>query len=257
MESSALRSTWWITGREGAAPHVPVRFATFAVYCLPMSNAPSHREIEIKLRVPDPAALRRLLKRLGARQITPRIHEANALYDTLAGGFRRRGELLRIRTEWPGPGPKKERMQQDGHAILTYKAPVRSRRGGRKSAMTGDSRLRFKIKEEAEVTVVGAAQMDRILRGLGLSPQFRYEKYRTTYVLPRIPRVKIELDETPVGLYLELEGSPSAIDRAASRLGYAPSEYMTATYGALYLADCKRRGRKPGHMLFRTTKNLH
>ena len=58
---------------------------------------PAHREeIEIKLRVQDIAALRSRLKRLRAREITPRTHESNTLYDTPRQDLRRRGQLIRI-----------------------------------------------------------------------------------------------------------------------------------------------------------------
>ncbi len=83
---------------------------------------------------------------------------------------------------------------------------------------------------------------------------FRYEKFRTTYTLPGISGLKVEFDETPIGFFLELEGNAGAIDRAARLLGYTRSDYMTSTYGALYIADCRRRGRKPSNMLFRPTK---
>lgn len=92
--------------------------------------------------------------------------------------------------------------------------------------------------------------MGQILNGLGLHPAFRYEKFRTTYALPGIRGLKVELDETPIGIFLELEGPPSGIDRAARLLGYARNDYLKESYGALYLADCRRRGRKPGDMLF-------
>ena len=73
---------------------------------------------------------------------------------------------------------------------------------------------------------------------------------------PGAPGLKIELDETPVGLYLELEGPVAAIDRGARLLGYDRKDYMTDTYGSLYLAACRRQGRKPGDMLFPPTKKL-
>ena len=98
--------------------------------------------------------------------------------------------------------------------------------------------------------------MAGILRALGLHPTFRYEKFRTTYALPGVRDLKIELDETPVGTYLELEGPVAGIDRAAHLLGYDRNDYMTDTYGSFYLADCRRRGRKPGDMLFPPTKKL-
>ena len=98
--------------------------------------------------------------------------------------------------------------------------------------------------------------MARILRALGLHPVFRYEKFRTTYTLPGVRRLKIEVDETPVGIYLELEGPVVGIDRGARLLGYGRQDYLKDTYGSLYLADCRRRGRKPGDMLFPPTKKL-
>ena len=98
--------------------------------------------------------------------------------------------------------------------------------------------------------------MERILRALGLGPVFQYEKFRTTYVLPGIPGVKVELDETPVGSFLELEGTESAIDRAATSLGYSSADYSTKTYGALYIEFCRSRGVRPGNMLFAATTKL-
>jgi adenylate cyclase class 2 len=83
---------------------------------------------------------------------------------------------------------------------------------------------------------------------------FRYEKFRTTYALTRLRSLKIELDETPIGTFLELEGPIAAIDRAARLLGYSRSDYITATYGSLYLAGCRRRARKPGDMVFQPKK---
>jgi hypothetical protein len=53
---------------------------------------------------------------------------------------------------------------------------------------------------------------------------------------------------------VELEGPPPAIDRAARLLGYARKDYLTDTYGSLYLAACHRDGRKPADMLFPPTK---
>jgi adenylate cyclase class IV len=98
--------------------------------------------------------------------------------------------------------------------------------------------------------------MARILRSLGLQPSFQYEKFRTTYALPGIRGLKLELDETPVGIFLELEGRIAGIDRVARLLGYARPDYLKETYGSLYLAECRRHGRKPGDMLFPPTKKL-
>jgi adenylate cyclase class 2 len=58
------------------------------------------------------------------------------------------------------------------------------------------------------------------------------------------------VDETPVGNYIELEGGAEWIDRWAAALGYGAAEYITLSYGSLYLEWCAREGVVPGHMEF-------
>ena len=58
------------------------------------------------------------------------------------------------------------------------------------------------------------------------------------------------LDETPIGDFLELEGPPRWIARAARALGRSPADYITASYGSLYLQHCQAKGVKPSHMVF-------
>ena len=213
----------------------------------------AHRnEIEIKLRVAEIEALRAQFKRLRACETVPRTYELNTLYDTPGKHLRRRGQIIRIRIERLAPHGDKIPRPALAPAVLTYKGPALSRSG---LNSRDNARTCFKIKEEAEVSVTNADELARILRGLGLRSSFRYEKFRTTYAIPTIPGLKIELDETPVGTYLELEGSMAGIDRAARLLGYAQKDYLKQSYGALYLAECRRERRKPGHMLFATKKS--
>jgi adenylate cyclase class 2 len=221
-----------------------------------MPKAPHRQEIEIKLRVQDIDALRGRLKKLRARQIAPRTHEFNTLYDTPQQSLRRRGQLIRVRIERPASNFEKKRPTENVAAILTYKGPSRSSRINRKAPTSSKISRHFKIKDEAEVCVLEAGELAGILRALGLFPAFRYEKFRTTYALPGVPALKIELDETPVGIYLELEGPVTSIDRAARLIGYDREDYLRDSYGALYLAECRRSGRKPGNMLFPPTKKL-
>jgi adenylate cyclase, class 2 len=215
-----------------------------------------HEEIEIKLRVQDIEALCERLKRLRVREITPRTHESNTLYDTPRKDLRRRGQLIRIRIEQPPSTFGKRRLNENIPGILTYKGPSASSRQSKRTGINSKNYRRFKIREEAEVSIVDAHEMASILRVLGLHPAFRYEKFRTTYALPGIRGLKIELDETPVGIFLELEGTVAAIDRAARLLGYGSKDYSKETYGSLYLAECRRLGQKPGNMLFPPTKKL-
>ena len=226
------------------------------VYYLGMTKTAHHEEIEIKLRVRDVDAFRSRLKRLHAREISPRTYESNTLYDTPRHDLRRHGQLIRIRIEHSASRFGKRHPREATPAILTYKGPSNSPRGPGKTGIHSQIRNHFKIKDEAEVSVANADEMARILHALGLQPVFRYEKFRTTYALPGIHRLKVEFDETPVGIYLELEGPVKAIDRGASRLGYERKDYLKETYGSLYLADCRRRGQKPGNMLFPPTRKL-
>ncbi len=214
-------------------------------------------EIEIKLRVLELRALRLCLKRLRAREIFPRTYESNTLYDTPAKDLTRLGKLLRIRIETPGVKGGRIPKSRDTPALLTYKGPARRSRASKNPAEKSKRSKRFKIREEIEVTFTGTEQLNGILLALGLRPTFRYEKFRTTYSIPSIRNLKVEFDETPVGLYIELEGSPAAIDRAAKLLGYSLGDYITQTYGALYLEDCRRRGAKPTDMLFHITRKTH
>lgn len=207
------------------------------------------KEIEIKLRVLDASALRNRLKQLHARKVFPRTFESNTLYDTTGKDSARRGQLIRIRIEQPAPKGKQARPIQT--AILTFKGPVQKLESTKKVAKS--THKRFKIREELEVTLEGAGPMARILHALGFLPVFRYEKFRTTYSLPGIRNVKIEFDETPVGQFLELEGNMGSIDRASRLLGYSRFDFMTWTYGELYIADCRRRGIKRANMIFSST----
>ncbi len=189
----------------------------------------------MKLRVAELPALVGDLKRLGAT-LHGRVLEQNTLYDTPSADFRSRGRLLRLRIETPAPS-----MLVPGgarSAILTSKAPVPQ-----------SGRSRYKQRLEREVAVESLARWPAALRAIGLRPSFRYEKYRTTF---RLPGLHLDLDETPVGVFLELEGPPRGIDRVARALGYAPREYINGTYWDLYAADCRRRGRRPINMLLST-----
>jgi adenylate cyclase class 2 len=80
-----------------------------------------------------------------------------------------------------------------------------------------------------------------LLAAVGLRPTFRYEKIRSSFRIAALPRLHVELDETPIGTYLELEGPPRRIDRMARQLGFAPKDYITKSYLALYLDECRRK----------------
>ena len=100
-----------------------------------------------------------------------------------------------------------------------------------------------------EVEVSDGAAAGAILERLGFSPVFRYETYRTEYEAPGGGGLAM-LDETPIGVFLELEGEPEWIDRQAAAMGFAESDYITASYGRLYMDWSRMRGAEPADMVF-------
>lgn len=178
-------------------------------------------EVEIKLAVPGPGVARRLLRARGFRVVKPRVFESNEVLDTPEQLLRNGGSLLRIRSV------KRE-------VILTYKGRPRN--------------CKHKSREELEVNASDAHMLAAILARLGFERTFRYEKYRTEFRRGRTGVVT--LDEAPIGTYLELEGEPAWIDRTARLLGFTEADYITLSYGQLYLDWCARQGCKAGDMVF-------
>lgn len=178
-------------------------------------------EVEIKLAVPGAAAARRLLRAKGFRIIKPRVFEQNDVLDTPEQRLRNGGSLLRIR-----------RVKRE--VILTYKGPARN--------------SKHKSREELELNTSDAQMLAAILARLGFARVFRYEKYRTEFRRGRTGVVT--LDETLIGTYLELEGDPAWIDRTARLLGFTEADYITLSYGQLYLDWCARQGCKASDMVF-------
>jgi adenylate cyclase class 2 len=211
------------------------------------------RETEIKLRISNPRFFLRTLKKLGAKPCSARVHEHNVIFDTPDGGLAKHGQLLRIRTETPAPNAKgkKSARKAASRVILTFKSPPEQLAIGE---LTHHSGGRHKVREEIEVILTDASSLQKIFEGLGLKGWFRYEKYRTPYKLPSRAKwasdLVIDLDETPIGTYVELEGPPAAIDRAARELGHSARDYVLKNYLVLYIEDCKRQGLPPTHMLF-------
>jgi adenylate cyclase class IV len=211
-------------------------------------HRPTLREIEIKLRIFDQPALLRQLHQIGAR-FKGRVFEQNTIYDTTDSAFRRTGRLLRLRLETPAPRiatvrgvPLIRPKRKPYRAVLTTKAPPY--RGIR-----GSASARYKIRLEREMTVRNPARWHRTLHSLGLRPSFIYEKFRSAFELSGL---HLELDETPAGAFLELEGSPPAIDHATRELGFKPRDYLRATYWDIHAADCCLRGRPLKNMVFPT-----
>lgn len=222
------------------------------------------RETEIKLRVKSAAEFHTKLRRVGARTVahgSGRVHEWNTLYDTVAQELRGKDQLLRIRVETPTTGQRTKRKKR---FLLTFKGPVKAIQAAPESKKLNAGNRRHggshKVREEIELEIADAKALGTIFAGLGMRESFHYEKYRTTFRMPASARwakgLLIELDETPVGNFVELEGPSAAIDRAAKLLGYSKDEYVLTNYLQLHAEECMKRGEKVGDMVFRRGKSL-
>jgi adenylate cyclase, class 2 len=220
------------------------------------------RETEIKLRVGSIAEFRTKLRRIGARTVAPgsgRVHEWNTLYDTAAQELRGKDQLLRVRVETP---TDRSRSKDKKRFLLTFKGPVKGGGAGSGSAKRSANDRRYggshKVREEIELEVGNAKALGTIFAGLGMRESFHYEKYRTTFRMPAAARwakrLLIELDETPIGIFVELEGPAMTIDRVAKLLGYSKNEYVLTNYLWLHAEKCMERGEKVGDMVFRKRK---
>jgi adenylate cyclase class 2 len=165
-------------------------------------------ETEIKFRVDDVANLTQRLEAASFRLQTPRAFESNVLYDTPGRQMRARTEILRIRS-------------YAGRWTVTHK----------RLPDVGPGEDTHKHRIETETDVADGAALEEIFLSLGLTPAFRYEKWRAEWTDGEGHCV---VDETPIGNYAELEGSAEWIDHAAARLGIDRSQYITLSYGRLF-----------------------
>jgi adenylate cyclase class 2 len=165
-------------------------------------------ETEIKFHVQDLADLAGRLEAAGFTLQTPRSFECNVLYDTPDRQMRARTEILRIR-------------EYAGRCVLTHKRPPDA----------GPAEDLHKHRIETETDVADGAALAEVFRSLGLTPAFRYEKWRAEWTDGEGHCV---VDETPIGNYAELEGSAEWIDQAATKIGVRQEDYLTLSYGRLF-----------------------
>jgi adenylate cyclase class 2 len=158
-------------------------------------------EIEVKVRVTDSSAMREAILRTGGRLEKDRHPEENTLFDLSSRALTGKACALRLRRA----GRK---------VFLTFKGPVQKSR-------------RFKVREEHETEVRDEKQLRRILRSLGYVAVFRYQKFRTIF---RRGRIRIMLDETAAGCFLEFEGERSDIIKYTRLLGFSSGDLIKQDY---------------------------
>jgi adenylate cyclase class 2 len=165
-------------------------------------------ETEIKFGVENLNELVAKLRESGFREQTPRAFESNVLFDTPDRKMRARTEILRVRN-------------YAGRWTVTHK----------RLPDAGPGEDAHKHRVETETEVADGSVLTEVFLSIGLVAAFRYEKWRSEWSDGEGHCV---IDETPIGNYAELEGSPEWIDRTADRLRVDRSAYLTLSYGRLF-----------------------
>ena len=177
-------------------------------------------EQEVKLAFESVEAARLAVTTAGGRLVVSRRLIEDRLFDTADQRLTQADKTCRLRRE-PTVG------------LLTFKGPT----------IPGP----VKMREETQTTVADSDAMERILAALGLVPVFRAQKYREEY---SIEDATVTVDETPIGVFVEIEATPGAIEHIAGLLQKTPADYRLESYPRLYVAWCAAHGRTPGDMTF-------
>ena len=162
-------------------------------------------EREIKLRFGSAEEAREAVLATGATPLLGRRLQEDSLLDTDDEMLRRKRCVLRVRVE-------------NGKSRVTFKGPVQP------SAM--------KLRDEYETVVGDGSVLLQVFEELGLHVWFRYEKYREEFAHED---VIVAIDETPVGVFVEIEGGEQGISAMANALGHGPDEYVLDSYRGLFL----------------------
>ena len=181
-------------------------------------SAPLEREIKLAFASPD--AARAAVRNLGAAPLRARRLQSDTLFDTAQRTLSPRGAVLRVRRD-------------ADRYYVTFKNP--------------SDHPTLKVREEWETGIGDAGVMTTILGQLGFEPWFRYEKFREEF---SHNDVILAVDETPVGTYVEIEGSDAGIVATAAALGRGPADYVLESYRGLFVRFCAERNLPITHMLF-------
>lgn len=179
-------------------------------------------EREIKLKYESLEAARGAVGSLDITQARPRRLQDDRLLDMPNGVLQSHQQTLRVRIEGDA-----------ANAVITFKGPPLEEV--------------MKVREEVETIVKDGRILLAILERLGFIVRFRYQKYREEYARDGIV---IAIDETPVGTFLELEGTASTIKQVSTSLGRTPKDYIIASYHQLFQRHREAHGVPAGDMIF-------
>src|SRR3954469_14916968 len=189
-------------------------------YNRPLMSPTTMIEREIKLRYDLVESARAAVLAAGGTPLLGRRLQEDALLDSEDESLRRRQCALRIRVE-------------NGKSRITFKGPVQP--------------SDMKVRDEFETIVGDGVWLLRVFEELGFHVWFRYEKYREEFCHEE---VIVAVDETPVGVFVEIEGSEQGITTMATLLGRRAEDYVVDSYRGLFLKYREEAGLKGPDMLF-------
>jgi len=182
-------------------------------------------EIELKFVVDDIPRFHNAVATLNLTLKTPRTFEGNTLFDTPDRQLRAKRQILRLR-------------EYGGKFVVTHK----------RMKDPGATDVRYKTRIETETEIDDETAMAEIFCQLGFCPAFRYEKFRTEW--DAADGGHLVLDETPIGVWAELEGDPAWIDTMLQRLQVSSDQTTVDSYGALFLRWKERTGSPAENLTF-------
>jgi adenylate cyclase class 2 len=175
-------------------------------------------ETEIKFKIDSLHEVKRKIKGRGGIYESS-FFEDNIVFDDENGTLFKKTYLLRLR--------KCDRI------TLTAKKPI--------------EKDQYKVMEEHEVEVSDFEKTIGILNLLGYHKVFRYQKMRETFAFNE---TKVNLDDTPIGNYIEIEGEKKDIEQSVKLLGLDMNRGISKNYLELYREYCKETGKEPSDMVF-------
>lgn len=178
-------------------------------------------ESELKIPVDGLDAVRTRLQEAGAERLAGAELEVNVLFDTADGELQASSRVLRVR-------------RSGGRHLLTYKGPAR---------WSGA----VKQRREIELEISDGGAISELLHALGFAPWIRYEKTRESWYSDD---VRFDLDHTPMGDFVEIEGPPEALETAARGMGLDPSRAVAGSYISLWIEHRTRHPELGRDMVF-------
>ncbi|HLD37815.1 MAG: hypothetical protein A3G04_03965 [Candidatus Taylorbacteria bacterium RIFCSPLOWO2_12_FULL_44_9] len=113
------------------------------------------------------------------------------------------------------------RNEEDGRTTLTVKVKL-------------NEKTNFFKRREMETGIDAVEQVMAMMPFLGFTKKISWEKKRQSFLMRTTDNIKLFLDETPMGWFLEIEGDEKNIEAAIAKLGLQESKRINKAYLGLW-----------------------